>query len=152
MKKLIKLLTIDKEFVFNGRLSDLQQILKNLKDINYETLSERELKFTPTISWGTLTMTGGVGFGINVRAFLVDQGSDQLRIKFKTRVRPEHYFLIVLFIFFFIAAFANDEPKWLIPYVFGLWIIGHSWFQFIYRIQENYLVDKVAKKLRLSVM
>ena len=152
MDALIKLLTINKEFVFSGKIEDLRRILKDSKDINYEVLSKRELKFTPDVSWGTMKMSGGVNFGINVRAFLADEGSDQLRIKFKTSVRPEHYFLIVLFLFFFAGAIFSDESKWMILYIFGLWIICHSWFQFIYRLQENFLLDKVVKRLSLSIM
>jgi hypothetical protein len=154
MSKLIKLLTIDKEFVFIGQMGDLMEKLKNAKSINYEILSEREIKFMPNISWGTMVMAGGHGLvdGINIRASVNDLDSDRLKISLRTRVRPEHYFLIVLFIFFFMGVIFSSESKWLVLYVFGLWIICHSWFQFIYRLQENYLVDKIVKRLGFAKM
>lgn len=148
MKELIKRLTIDKDFIFLGQFQDLNEVLKKSKDINYQMLSEREIQFSPTISWGT----GGMGFKINVRALVSDLNSDRLKINIKTSVRPEHYFIIVLFIFFFIGIISSNESKWHIVFVFGLWIICHSWFQFIYRLQEKYLLDKIVKRLRLSKM
>lgn len=148
MKQLIRALTLNKEFVFNGQMEEFKEILKK-SNLNYETLSEREIKFTPTISWGTLTFGGGFSIGISVRALLSDLGPDRLKINLRTSVRPEHYFLIVVFIVFFINAISDDESKGMFIYVFVIWIVCHLWFQFIYRLQENSLADKVVKRLRL---
>jgi hypothetical protein len=154
MSRINKLLTIDKEFIFFGQLDDLRGQLKNSKDINYEMLADGQIKFKPRISWGTMTMTGGLDLvdGINVKGSATNLDSERMKINLRTKVRPEHYLLIVMFIAFFIGVIFSDESKWLFLYVFGLWIICHSWFQFIYRLQENYLVDKIVKKLRLAKM
>lgn len=148
---LIKLFTIDKEFVFKGQLHDLSEILDRSKDINCEILSRRELRFTPDFSWGTLGISGGVSFEIYVSAFLTEHDPGQLIIHFKTGIRPEHYFFIVIILIIFGVTIFSDESKWLILYVAGLMIICHSWFQYIYRLQERYLIDKIVKKLKLSV-
>ena len=152
MIELMKLLTINKEFIFIGKIDDLIATLKSSTHIDYELLSEREIKFRPTISWGTMTGQIRLVEGINVRAYVAILDSDRLKIFLQTKVRPEHYFLIVMFIIFFIAIAFSDESKWALLYVIGLWIICHIWFQFIYRVQENYLVDKIVKKLRLTKM
>jgi hypothetical protein len=93
MKRLLKLLTIDKEFIFQGHHEDLKEILKNSKDLKYTYRNhlENEITFTPTISWGTLNV-GGMSFGIRIKAFVSDLGSDRLKIKITTSIRPEHFF------------------------------------------------------------
>jgi hypothetical protein len=152
MSDLIKLLTINKEFVFLGKIDDLKTTLTSSKDIDYELLSEREIKFRPTISWGTMTGQIRLVEGIHVRAYVAVLDSDRLKIFLQTKVRPEHYFLVVMFIIFLIAISFSDESKWALLYVSGLWIICHVWFQFIYRLQENRLVGKIVKKLSLTKM
>jgi hypothetical protein len=154
MNGFMKLLTVDRDFVYNGRLDDFNERLRNLKDIRHNSLTDREIKFSPFISLGTLIISGAVGLvdGINVRAIISDTDSNQLKINLRTKGRPEHYFIIVLFIFFFVAIIFSDESKWLILYVFGLWIICHAWFQFIYRLQENHLIEKIVSKFRLREM
>ncbi|MBS1553548.1 MAG: hypothetical protein JSU09_01365 [Bacteroidetes bacterium] len=151
MNNFTKLLTVDREFIFNGQLTDFNERLGKLKDIRCNALSDREIKFSPFISLGTMVISGAVGLvdGINVRAIISDTDTNQLKINLKTKVRPEHYFIIVLFIFSFVAIIFSNESKWLIPYVFGLWIICHAWFQFIYQLQENHLIEKIVSKLRL---
>lgn len=149
MKRLIKLLTLDKEFVFAGKQEDLMMLLKNSKDVNYEVLSDNEVQFTPDISWGTMSIGAGFSVGIKVNAILADREVDRVNVNFRTSIRPEHYFLIVVFVIFFVGIIFSNEPKWLILALFGLWIVCHAWFHFIYRLQETSLVDKVVKKLRL---
>jgi hypothetical protein len=149
MKQLVKRLTINKEFVFRGGIDDLKEILKNSKDINYKAFSAREIKITPSISWGTMTMSG-IRVPISVRATFTEQNPGELRIILTTKIRPEHYLLVVLFTFCILGVVFSDEPDWLTIYVFGLWIICHLWFQFIYRLQENHLINKLVARLGLS--
>jgi hypothetical protein len=151
MKKLFELLTIDKEFIFLGKRKELNEILKNSKDLNHRTYSENEIEFTPTISWGTLNV-GGIGLGIYIKASVRDFDSDRLKIRIKTSLRPEHYFTVALFAFFFVSTISSNESNWIILYIFGLWIVCHAWFQFTCRLQENYLVDRVVRRLKLLEM
>jgi hypothetical protein len=157
MEDLIRKLTIDKDYIFSGQRKDLINILQDTQVVNFKLIDHTEIKFYPDISWGTLVFKGGLAGlkvdGINVRAKTSALGTDQLKINFRTRIRPEHYFIIGLFIFFFTGTiFGKDEPWWTFIYLLGLWIICHSWFQFIYRSQENHLIEKVVKKLRLVKM
>lgn len=153
---LIKILSVDQDYVFLGERKDLVSILQETKVFKFRLIDHTEIRFYPDISWGT--MVGGLpGLeveGINVRAKTSPLGTDRLKVNFRTRIRPEHYFMIGLFIFFFMGtAFSNKpEPWWTFLYLFGLWIICHSWFQFIYRAQENYLIEKLVKELRLVKM
>lgn len=148
----MKFLKIDREFIFSGQIDDLLNILKNSNDISYEILSKREIKFKSEISWGTMTTNGGVDLfeGIKVKAFIVESNSHRLKINLQTKVRSEHYFLIILFAIILVFLAFSSEPKWLYFYVLGLWLISHSWFQFIFRSQEKYLINKVVKKLKLD--
>ncbi len=156
MADLLKKLTVDRDFVFSGERKDLIAILQEARVVNFKLIDHTEIKFYPDISWGTMVFKGGLqGLkleGINVRAKTSPLGTDRLKINFRTRIRPEHYFLFGLFIFFFIVNVFTNEPWWIFLYLLGLWIICHGWFQFIYRAQENYLIDKVVKKLRLVKM
>jgi hypothetical protein len=156
MTDLIKKLTIDRDFVFSGERKDLIAILQETRVVNFKLIDHTEIKFYPDISWGTMVFKGGLQVlkveGINVRAKTSPLGPDRLKINFRTRIRPEHYFLVGLFVFFFIVNAFTNEPGWIFLYLLGLWIICHSWFQFIYRAQENYLIEKVVKKLRLVKM
>ncbi|MBI3221385.1 MAG: hypothetical protein HYZ44_17875 [Bacteroidetes bacterium] len=157
MKDLIKKLTIDKDYVFAGQRKDLINILQDTQVVNFKLIDHAEIKLYPDISWGTMVFKGGLtGLqvdGINVRAKTSTVGTDRLKINFRTRIRPEHYFIIGLFIFFFIGTiFSKEKPGWTFLFLFGLWIICHSWLQFIYRSQENNLIEKLVKKLRLEKM
>jgi hypothetical protein len=156
MKDLIKKLTIDRDFVFSGERKELISILQDTRVVNFKLVDHSEIKLYPDISWGTIVFTGGLqGLqveGINIRVKTSPLGPGRIKINFRTRIRPEHYFMVGLFVFFFIAATFSNESWWIFPYIFGLWIISHSWFQFIYRAQENYLIEKVVKKLRLVKM
>ncbi len=154
MNDLIKRLTIDKDFVFVGQLDDLKQELEKSKDLNFDILTEKEMKFFPTISWGTMAITNGIGLvdGINVRALISESNHGRLKVNLKTSIRPEHYFIIVIFIFISMVTILTEESKWIVLLDLVLWIIVHWWFQFIYRFQENYLVDKVVDRLRLTKM
>lgn len=150
MNRIDKLLRIDKEFIFFGQLDDLRGELKNLKDINYEILGEGQINFKQRMSWGTMTMNGiDLVDGINVKALVTHLDSERMKINLRTKVRPEHYFLSVTFVALLIMVKFSNEPKWLFLYVFGVWIVCHAWFQFIFRLQENNLVDKIVKKLEL---
>src|SRR5438132_686827 len=106
MKNIIKILTIDKEYVFLGDKKDLISILQESRVVNFKLIDHTEIKLYPDISWGTMVFKGGVGLvdGINVRIKTSALESARLKVNFRTRLRPEHYFIIGLFIFFFIGA------------------------------------------------
>jgi hypothetical protein len=154
MKSIIKILTIDEEYVFLGDRRDLIDILQESKVVNFKLTDNTEIKLYPDISWGTMVFKGGLSLidGINVRARTTDLEPGRLKVNFKTRIRPEHYFIIGLFAFFFLVTTFSSESKWIFIYLLGLWIVCHCWFHFIYRLQENHLMDKVIKKLRLVKM
>jgi hypothetical protein len=73
MNRFTRFLIIDKEFIFRRQREQLEEILKNSKDLHYKTLSEGELEFTPTVSFGTLSI-GGFSLGVHVRVLFADLG------------------------------------------------------------------------------
>lgn len=156
MADLIKKLTIDRDYVFSGQRKDLITILQDTRVVNFKLIDHTEIKLYPDVSWGTLIFSGGFSGlkieGINVRVKTSPLGADKLKINFQTRIRPEHYFLIGLFTFFFVINASVKEPWWVFLYLLGIWAICHAWFQFIYRAQENDLIQKMVTKLRLVEM
>jgi hypothetical protein len=151
VKQLINRLTINKTYYLVGEVSDFEIALNNTKGIRHQVDGVNEFCFSPTASWGTLS---GPIFNsqITVRALVAELDDGRVKINFRTRVRIEHYFLIILFIIFFICFNHADESPWVNFFLLGVWIIFHVWFHFIYRYQENRLIEKLVEKLRLREM
>lgn len=143
-----KRLTIGKKFVFEGNRASLDEILRT-SDLNYSTVTESEVVFYPTVSFGTLT-AGGLGSRISVTALLTPFGEDRTSIHLRTDVRPEHYLIVVTFMIILVTTSLADDPGTTSPCIFATWPVCHVWFQFIYRLQENHLVENIKSKLRLS--
>jgi hypothetical protein len=149
MRKIIQQITINKEYIFNGERDNLITTLKNVDGMNVKSINNQEFKVYANISWGTLVFSGGGSIdGINIRGTILDIDSQKAKVILKTRIRPEHYFLIVIFVFIMFTL-TNESLKTYL-YLSGIWIICHLWFQFIYRIQENQLIGKVIDKLKLT--
>lgn len=152
MRKLIKLFTINQEYAFYGTRLEFNEKVITFKSIDFEYLSEKEIKFSPKLSLGTLIFEGGLIAveGINVKATISEFDSDRLRIKISSKVRFEHFFIAIMFLFFLIIPIIKNESIWLIFSILGLWIIFHSWFQFIYRAQENQLIHTIVSNLKMK--
>lgn len=89
------LLTIDESYIYPGSTEDLFKNLKKLQLVNCQIVDYAEIELSPKISWGTL-FTGSAGVGISVQAMVSKIGDNQQKIHFKTRVRPEHYFIAAM--------------------------------------------------------
>jgi len=87
---------------------------------------------------------------INIRATISEFDAERLRIKLSSKIRFEHYFIAFMFILFLVFSIVEKESIWLIPSLLALWIIFHSWFQYIYRSQENQTIHTVVSKLNLK--
>ena len=152
MKKIIKLLKIEKEYAFSGTLVDFNEKVRTFKSINVELLSENEIKFSSQLSLGTMISNTGLFAteDINIRATISEFDAERLRIKLSSKIRFEHYVIAFMFILFLVFSIVEKESIWLIPSLLALWIIFHSWFQYIYRSQENQIIQTVVSKLNLK--
>ncbi len=151
MKSLLKYIFIDRQFEFDGQATECIESIRKVKGLSFKELSDKKLKIYPWISIGTLVQKGGQSWidGINVRADLADNDSAQTKITLLTTMRPEHYFIAAIFILFFLFLPLDKET------IYNLaadWIIGHIWFQMVCRLQEELLVRKLTKRLRLVKM
>lgn len=149
MRKIIWSLTINKSFVFDGSREDFFQNLNDIKSINYEVVTFEEIELSPDVSYGTLFL-GSYGYGISVKAFLSQNEDNQLKINFKTKVRPEHYLIAVMIIGCYAILPIFEKQNWLYLYLFGIWIVCHFWFQFFYRYQENHVIENLVSKMGLE--
>lgn len=146
--RFIKSLTINRDYIFFGLQADFESQLNKIKWVRTNPTGKNEIKLFPFVSLGTL-MFGGIGslsINVLVRSSPIDEGT--LKINFSTKIRPEHYFIAALFILFLIV-FILKEGIGVGLFILGLWIIFHLWFQLVYRVQENHLIDKVVGKCRL---
>ena len=152
MRKIRKLFKIEKEYAFSGTLVDFNEKVRTFKSINVELLSENEIKFSSQLSLGTMISNIGLFAteDINIRATISEFDAERLRIKLSSKVRFEHYFIAFMFILFLVFSILEKESIWLIPSLLALWIIFHSWFQYIYRSQENQIIHTVVSKLNLK--
>jgi hypothetical protein len=151
MSRYLKILVIDKNYVFPVNRKDFIRALEAAQVVNVQNLDNNEIKLYPDVSWGTMTTQGlSLVEGINVRATTCALDANRLRINFRTSVRVEHFMLIVIFIFFIIMIVAANGMSANLIVIGGLWAICHCWFQFIYRLQEKKVISKVVRKLELA--
>jgi hypothetical protein len=152
MRKIIKLFKIEKEYAFSGTLVDFNEKVRTFKSINVELLSENEIKFSSQLSLGTMISNIDLFAteDINIRATISEFDAERLRIKLSSKIRFEHYFIAFMFILFLVFSIVEKESIWLLPSLLALWIIFHSWFQYIYRSQENQTIHTVVSKLNLK--
>ncbi len=146
-------LTINKSFTTNSSKEELLSLLKASEEsakaggFYCKNLGDSEFKINARFSLGTLHFSGGFGNSIGVRLKL--SSTDSIRVY--SKIRPEHYFILLTFSVFFFAAFSEPTIDWeSILFTSVMLIICHLWFQLIYRVQENYLIKRVSEYLGLK--
>lgn len=144
MKSLFKSLTINRIYTFFGSREDLNDRIQQ-SNIDHNIVNDGLVEFAASISFGIGTKCPPIA----VQVSIVEFEQDQIKIRIKTTIRPEHYFLLLFGAIFFIAAVfdADDAPA--LVYVLLGWPIFHLWSHFVFRVQENILAKKVAKALHL---
>lgn len=55
-----------------------------------------------------------------------------------------------MFIGFYAILPMFEKPNWLYLYLFGIWIVCHFWFQFVYRYQENHVIENLVSKMGME--
>jgi hypothetical protein len=119
--------------------------------VSIKELTDKKIKIYPCISIGTLISKSGRSWidGINIKAELVDNDSAFTHIRLLTTLRPEHYFIAGIFILFLILLPRVNETTY---DIILNWLSVHIWVQVVCRIQEELLIRKLTKGLRLAKM
>jgi hypothetical protein len=119
---LVRLLIIDRKYIFQGGRNAMMEILRDSKVTNYRILQKGDIRMYPTISLGTLMFTGGVGImdGINVKASTTKLEDGKLIVNLSTKLRPEHYFLTGVFSLFLLGFSFSTESAWVLLYILGI--------------------------------
>jgi hypothetical protein len=153
MKKLRSLFIMDKSFKYKGSLEDLKQkmtIFSQSKKTGGITFDKNKSEYTiyANISFGTLMFTGG-GFSIKIHLTIEESIPKEQIIRVYTYLRPENYFFGFAFILSFIVAIMSNQS--LLPplITIGIFVLTILWFNFIYKVQEEILVEKIIKQLKL---
>ena len=149
MKKIVNYLTIHEEFVCEGETNEMKERIQRINGATLKPLSDDEVKLSANSSAG-IAMSGGIGLSIYVRILLAELEPGLMKVTIKSDVRPEHYAIVILFLFFFFGVAFSPASKWFLLLVLGLWPIVQLWFRFVYRYQEYLLVDKVIGKLGMK--
>jgi hypothetical protein len=147
-------LTIHETYLFNGTPQELKEILAALSKKKWangfstEHLKENKYAMTPVVSWGTLSF--GIFASIKIYFEHSPLNDWQQQIKIHTDVRPENWFLLVLFLFIALGFTGFEGDPWMVLTLPGIFLVCFVLFNFVYKIQEESLINKVKKRIRLG--
>ena len=144
MKSLVKSLTINRVYTFFGSREDLNDCIHK-SDIGHEIVNDSLIVFKPSISWGTGTHMPP----ITVKLSIIKIDLDEIKVGIRTIIRPEQYFIMAIGAIVFIATVFEVDDMPAPIYALLAWIFFHIWTHFVFRVQENLLAKKVARKLHL---
>lgn len=145
---------MDKSFRYKGNLEDLKQkmtIFSQSKNTGRIIFNKNKSDYTiyAKTSWGTLGFIGGFGSSINVHVKIERRISEEHIVRVYTYLRPENYFFGFAFILSFIAILISGHSFLHSTISIGSIALTTIWFNFIYKIQEENLLEKVVKHLKL---
>lgn len=149
---LLNKLRLSKQYTFDGTIADLVKEFEQIENLRVERVGHNIFKLRPFVSYGTLIVwgLGRTVDGINVTATLTQTNENKQRILFTTKVRPEHLFIVIIFPFFMFIIIWKEGRIEELAFVFGLWLVFHLWFQFVYRVQEKMVIEKVVDQFELT--
>jgi hypothetical protein len=140
-------LTISETYTYYGHESDLVKTLYH-KDLSGKPVGKKRFIFSPFISWGT--MTGSFRSGIKVFLEYESITETEQKIRLYTNIRPEIWFITGVLSFILIAFIISGQDYKGILMVIVSFPVCVLWFNFIYKIQEESMITKVRKKLKLK--
>ena len=145
-------LTINETYFFKGTKDELLDALNQLSNsrkwvdgFNAAHDQGNIYSMSPTVSWGTM----GMGASITVYIQYEDHDDTVQKVKIYTSIRPEIWLSVPLFVLISIYIFIQERNIWSILLVPPILIISIIWFNFIYKIQEEALIQKLRKKIKL---
>ncbi len=145
---------MDKSFRYKGSREDLKQkmtIFSQSKKTGGITFDKNKSEYAiyANISLGTLMYTGGSS-SIKIHLTIEESISEEQIVRVYTYLRPENYFLGFAFFLSFIAILLSNQTFLPTLITIGIFALTSLWFNFIYKIQEEVLLEKVIKQLKLK--
>jgi|GEM_PF-2007292 hypothetical protein len=139
---------IREEYFYTGE--DFDSDLVESKDWIAQKSGIDQYQVFPHVGVGTLRINN-IPIPIKLNLELTADAEGAKHISLSTRTRPEHYFIFILFAALIcIPPLAFKKAAWVVIYPIILWFPVHAFFQFVIRVQEEMLVTKLVKKLRLK--
>ncbi|MGB0431886.1 MAG: hypothetical protein ACPGLV_15535 [Bacteroidia bacterium] len=138
-------------FTFNGTIQELLNQIQVIDDPNIESLGNYEFVLRAKTSIG-VAQSGGVSIFDGIKVFVeVESKNESLqKLKLKCKPRIELYFLSSIFILFLIGSIMNGlEFIYLLSILIGAPLIISA-FHFLYRTQENAVIDRFVGQLDLK--
>ncbi len=146
--KFLNQLKLNEVYIYSGE--NFKEELSRSKNWYSGSIGKYKFYASPLASAGVLSINGTNSFPIKIFMESCELTGGEQRIEIRTKLRAEHYFIVLLFVVFMIAIPFLEEFSWWFLLLLPIWVICHIWFHFICRVQEEMLVKKIVKQLRLK--
>ncbi len=148
-------LTLEEFYVFEGSEIEMETRLYRTDyrpdyHFNIKPGKRKTHVITPLVSVGIGMVNGGGGKHITVCLEKVNVTENTVEIRLYTTIRPENWVMMVLFPVVLAITSASGLPFVHVFFLALLLIIAFGWFNFVYRNQEEALIEKIKRRLRLG--
>lgn len=139
---------ISGQYFYTGE--DFDSDLLKSKDWSTKKFGSSQYQVFPHVGVGTLRISNApIPIKLNVELTENEEGVKSISLS--TRTRPEHYFIFILSTAFICKTLLTFKKEaWIVIYPIILWFPVHAFFQFVIRTQDEMLVNKIVRKLRLK--
>lgn len=144
---------LNQKYSFGGSFSDFEKALKYYDLSEVVRLNDKQFRVISNTSVGTATMGAGDSFftyrPISVLITVDDSSNEGCIVHFTTEIRIEHYFIAIGFLILMLCIVISQKSWKLAIGTLVLWVICQYWFYFVYRMQEEAIVENIMKKLKI---
>jgi len=149
-------LTLDETFQFHGTAEDIAFNLDDLKNNKWRNgffysyfIEPGHYEIRATISVGTIHFMGFFG-GIKLNLIHTPAEDYQQQVHIFTKIRHDTWVFLAVSLFIIFASIVAWEGWLQFIMMLCLSVIVFLWFSFVIRVQQNILMDKITKRLRLK--
>ena len=142
---------LNETYVYRGEKDVLLQKLKRNKLVS--RLSKNTFEGRASFSLGVLMGSGGMSLNNGIKVFFEIEEVEPAKyyLNFSTKLRIEHFFFAILFLFIIIGtSLSSDTPFYVPLFMFALWGVTHLWFHFVFRWQEQGLIEDIIRPLKVK--
>ena len=151
---ILKKTTIDKTLVFNGNKKELVDLLLKTQDLQRElkfyldSIDENNFTIVSAYSVGTMLINYMPTKGFELKGTIQPLDTERLEVRLTSKIRFEIYLMMIISIvsLTILLIKIRQIPIWLLIVPFIL----VPWFNWIYMIQSEGLLEKIKKYLRLK--
>ena len=151
---ILKKTTIDKTLVFNGNKKELVDLLLKTQDLQRElkfyldSIDENNFTIVSSYSVGTMLINYMPTKGFELKGTIQPLDTERLEVRLTSKIRFEIYLMMIISIvsLTILLIKIRQITIWLLIVPFIL----VPWFNWIYMIQSEGLLEKIKKYLRLK--